>query len=37
MTILMYLFFFSGVFVGALSVPMLTGKIPSDGLYCLRV
>jgi hypothetical protein len=37
MTILTYLFLFSGVLVMALSVPMILGKIPPNGLYGFRV
>ena len=37
MTILMYLFIFSGVLLGVLSIPMIMGKIPPNGLYGFRV
>ena len=37
MTILMYLSLFSGAFLAALSVPMIMGKIPPNGLYGFRV
>ena len=37
MIILMYLFLFSGVLLMALSVPLILGKIPPNGLYGFRV
>jgi len=37
MTILMYLSLFSGALLAALSVPMILGKIPPNGLYGFRV
>jgi hypothetical protein len=37
MTILFYLFLGSGALIMALSVPMILGKIPPNGLYGFRV
>ncbi len=37
MTILMYMFFFSGLLLAGLSIPMILGKIPPNGLYGFRV
>jgi hypothetical protein len=37
MLTLMLMFFFSGVFLAALSVPLIMGKIPPNGLYGFRV
>jgi len=37
MLILMLLFLFSGVLLAALSVPLIMGKIPPNGLYGFRV
>ena len=37
MIILMNLFFFSGLLLAALSIPMIKGKIPPNGLYGFRV
>jgi uncharacterized membrane protein len=37
MTILFHLFLGSGVLIMALSVPMILGKIPPNGLYGFRV
>jgi hypothetical protein len=37
MTILLFLFLCSGLLVTALSVPMILGKIPPNGLYGFRV
>ena len=37
MTILVYMFIFSGVLLAALSVPLILGKIPPNGLYGFRV
>jgi SdpI/YfhL protein family len=37
MIILMMLFLFSGLLLAALSIPMIMGKIPPNGLYGFRV
>jgi uncharacterized membrane protein len=37
MTILMYMFFFSGLLLAGISIPMILGKIPPNGLYGFRV
>jgi len=37
LAILMYLSLFSGALLAALSVPMIMGKIPPNGLYGFRV
>ena len=37
MTIVMYMSLFSGALLAALSVPMIMGKIPPNGLYGFRV
>jgi uncharacterized membrane protein len=37
MTILMPMFIFSGLLLAGLSIPMILGKIPPNGLYGFRV
>jgi hypothetical protein len=37
MVFLMYMCIFSGFLLAALSVPMIMGKIPPNGLYGFRV
>lgn len=37
MIILMYMFLFTGVLLMVLSIPMILGKIPPNGLYGFRV
>jgi hypothetical protein len=37
MIVLMLLFLFSGLFLAAISIPMILGKIPPNGLYGFRV
>jgi hypothetical protein len=37
MTILMVMFLFSGLILAGLSIPMILGKIPPNGLYGFRV
>jgi hypothetical protein len=37
MIILMLMFLFSGAFLSAISVPLIMGKIPPNGLYGFRV